>query len=71
MYHCCTCSTSIQVDIPRFKVGDTVRVSGDVDKVQSLQHGHGNWSEGVLLVRKLMRNNCRSTSNNMSVVPSF
>ena len=40
-----------QVDLPKFKAGDLVRISGDMEKVQSLQHGHGDWSDGVLLVR--------------------
>ena len=42
---------TIQVDVPRFKVGDLVRISGDLEKVQRLQGGHGDWSDGVLLVR--------------------
>ena len=40
----------LQVDVPHFRVGDLVRISGDLEKVQSLQHGHGDWSDGVLLV---------------------
>ena len=40
----------LQVDLPQFKVGDLVRVSGDLEKVQSLQQGHGGWSNAVLLV---------------------
>ena len=41
----------MQVDLPQFKTGDLVRISGDLEKVRSLQHGHGDWSDAVLLVR--------------------
>ena len=42
----------MQVDLPQFKTGDLVRISGDLEKVRSLQHGHGDWSDAVLLVRE-------------------
>ena len=40
-----------QVNVPQFMVGDLVRVSSDLAKVQSLQSGHGEWNESVVLVR--------------------
>ena len=45
------CTLLFQVDLPQFKPGDLVKISGDLEKVQRLQHGHGDWSDGVLLVR--------------------
>ena len=47
--HVCLAIT-VQVDMPRFKVGDLVKVSSDMEKMQNLQQGHGDWSNAVLLV---------------------
>ena len=41
----------LKVDLPQFKPGDVVKISGDVEKVQNLQIGHGDWSDPILLVR--------------------
>ena len=52
MYYVVMCMSvlTIQVGTPQFKIGDLVRVSSDMEKVRSLQQGHGDWSNAVVLV---------------------
>ena len=56
-----------QVNVPQFMVGDLVRVSSDLAKVQSLQSGHGEWNESVVLVRMGSggRGKCRNEAVHM------
>jgi len=39
----------VKVDVPRFRVGDMVRVVGDVTKISELQKGHGEWGHNTVL----------------------
>lgn len=40
------------VKINRFKVGDNVRIIGDIARVQELQKGHGEWLDIMSMVVK-------------------
>lgn len=43
----------MQVDVPVLKVGDVVRLSDDMTEVRKLQKGHGEWVEGMAVVRTI------------------
>jgi E3 ubiquitin-protein ligase mind-bomb len=48
---CNICAEAVvKVGTPQFKIGDLVRVSSDMEKVRSLQQGHGDWSDAVVLM---------------------
>lgn len=58
-----------QVDVPIFKFGDVVRVIEDMSLVFSLQEGHGQWNDDMVLVRNdIIRD---SVQNNGRPVLSF
>lgn len=40
----------LQVDVPQFEFGDTVRVVDDIVTVHNLQTGHGEWNDDIVLV---------------------
>ena len=49
----------MQVDVPRYRAGDAVRVMDDLAEVAKLQKNHGGWVEEMSDVREC--SHCRIT----------
>ena len=43
---------AVQVDVPRYRAGDAVRVMDDLAEVAKLQKNHGGWVEEMSDVRE-------------------
>ena len=52
-------------------IGDQVNVDLDLEIVQSLQHGHGGWTDGMFEVRKFRKLSCFKLCLYFSVALSF
>ena len=53
LFKLCVCDRWFLIlKVPRFEIGDSVKISDDLQVVSTLQRGHGEWTENMKLVRR-------------------